>query len=78
LLNNVNKKIHMTILKEGIYHLHQFSLADNGCVKKGAILYPQRFMCGNPNTTSHDVDAMIEYVRSIGLRINTEKTHGVN
>ena len=67
-LNEINKKIHDLMLREGKYHLHQFSLSDAGAIKKGTIIYPQRFMCGNPNTTKEDVKQMMEYVRKIGRK----------
>lgn len=73
LLNEVNKKIHTIMLKQGIYHLHQFSIPDSGYIKEGVIFYPLRFMSGNPNTTKKDVDSMIEYVRSLGNKINKKK-----
>jgi len=69
LLNQVNKKIHESIIKEGKFHLHQFSVPDSGVIKKDEILYPQRFMCGNPNTTENDVDNMVEYVRKMGQKV---------
>jgi len=65
-LNQVNLKIHSDIIEEGKYHLHQFSIPDSGKIAKGEIVYPQRFMCGNPNTSEKDVDDMIEYVRKLG------------
>lgn len=68
-LNDVNKKIHQLLIEEGKYHLHQFSIPDSGKIKKGAVIYPQRYMCGNPNTTKRDVDKMIEYVRQLGTRV---------
>ncbi len=67
-LNEVNRKIHSQIIEEGVYHLHQFSIPDSGRIKKGEIVYPQRFMCGNPNTTKKEVDAMVEYVRKLGKK----------
>jgi len=67
-LNQVNKKIHSDIIEEGKYHLHQFSIPDSGKISRGEIVYPQRFMCGNPNTTEKDVDAMVEYVKKLGKR----------
>lgn len=68
-LNTLNRAIHSTIIKEGIYHLHQFSVPDAGGVKKGDIIYPLRFMSGNPNTTKEHLVAMLEYVRATGQRI---------
>ncbi len=73
-LNDVNKKIHQLLIAEGIYHLHQFSVPDSGKIKKGAIIYPQRFMCGNPNTTKKDIDKMIEYMRQLGIKIVSQDT----
>lgn len=65
-LNAINKKIHELIIEKGKYHLHQFSIPDAGKIKKGEIIYPQRYMCGNPNTTKKDILEMIEYVRKLG------------
>lgn len=70
-VNTISKEIHKKIIKEGKYHLHQFSIPDSGKIKKNEILYPLRFMCGNPNTTKKEVDEMIEYVRSLGVKITT-------
>lgn len=69
LLNEVNKKIHTLVVREGRYNLHQFSILDSGKIKKGAILYPQRFMSGNPNLTEDDTKRMIEYIRTLGARV---------
>lgn len=66
LLNKVNKAIHKRMIEEGVYHLHQFSIVDDGKIKKGETIYPLRFMCGNPNTTKEDVDQIVEYVRELG------------
>lgn len=68
-LNNVNQKIHEIILAEGQYHLHQFSVPDPGVFQKGELLYPLRFMCGNPNVVEDDLENMIEYVREVGRRV---------
>jgi len=45
---------------------------DSDKIAKGEIVYPQRFMCGNPNTTEKDIDAMIEYVRELGQKATKE------
>lgn len=74
-LNTINKEIHKQIIEEGRYHLHQFSIPDSGKIKKGEIVYPQRFMCGNPNTTEKEVNAMLEYVRSLGRKIVRSYSH---
>jgi len=42
-LNFVNKKIHELIIKDGKYHLHQFSIIDAGKIKKGEIHFPGSF-----------------------------------
>ena len=34
--------------------------------KKGEIVYPLRFMSGNPNTSKKDLHDMIEYVQTLG------------
>lgn len=70
LINALNKEIHTILIKNGVYHLHTFSLIDNGNIKKDVLIYPLRFMCGNPNTTHKDVDEMIEYVRNIGVKLS--------
>ena len=69
-LNEINKKIHKTLLEEGKYYLHQFSIPDSGKIKKGEIVYPLRFMCGNPNTTKRDIRNMINYIRDLGNRLS--------
>lgn len=68
-INQVNKTIHARLLDEGVYHLHQFSIPDRGLFKQNEIVYPLRFMCGNPNTTKVDVDGMVEYVRTLGEQV---------
>ena len=54
------------MLEEGKCHLHQFSIPDRGIFKKGEIVYPLRFMSGNPNTSKKDLHDMIEYVQTLG------------
>ncbi len=72
-INYVNKEIHKKILNEGKFHLHQFSIPDIGLFKKGDVVYPLRFMCGNPNVTTKNIDDMVEYIRSIGRKIKRRK-----
>jgi L-2,4-diaminobutyrate decarboxylase len=67
-LNTLNRSIHDTIIIEGKYHLHQFSVPDSGIIEKGALIYPLRFMSGNPNTTKDHLIAMLEYVRSVARK----------
>lgn len=68
-LNELNKAIHNKILNEGKFHLHMFSLPDRGVIKKGEMIYPLRFMSGNPNTTEEHLDEMISYVREVARSI---------
>ena len=65
-INAVSRAIHATLAEEGDFHLHQFSIPDAGIVKKGDVIYPLRFMSGNPNIRLEDVDAMVERVRALG------------
>lgn len=71
-VNRINKAIHAKILERGEYHLHQFSIPDSGIFEKGTMVYPLRFMCGNPNVTTKDIDEMIEYVRTLGKEVASE------
>jgi L-2,4-diaminobutyrate decarboxylase len=71
-LNEVSRKVHSIILAEGKYHVHQFSVPDAGIIKKGEIVYPLRFMSGNPNTTKEHLQAMLSYVRTIAQKVETE------
>lgn len=61
-INHVNRKLHEDVLKEGKYHLHQFSIPDAGKLKKGEIIYPHRFMTGNLRITPEIIDGMVEYL----------------
>jgi len=74
-INQINRKIHEIVLNQGKFHLHQFSILDNGLFKKDEVVYPLRFMCGNPNVTHKDVDSMVEYVRSIGKKVESKQRH---
>ena len=71
-LNLINKKIHDLILSEGLFHLHQFSVPDSGVIKKDEILFPLRYMNGNPNTTKNEIENVIKYVRNLGQKIEKE------
>lgn len=64
-LNTINKEIHAKILEQWMYHLHQFSIPDDWALQKGELIYPLRFMSGNPNTNEKHIDDMIEYVRML-------------
>lgn len=74
-LNDINRKIYSKILEEGKYYLHQFGILDRGVLKEGEILYPLRFMSGNPNIKSTDLDKMMDYVQSLG-KIYANKSKG--
>jgi hypothetical protein len=38
------KEIHATMIQDGLYHLHQFSIPDAGVFEKGAVIYPLHFI----------------------------------
>lgn len=65
-VNTLNKLIHKRMLDEGVFHLHQFSIPDSGVFEKGVLVYPLRFMCGNPNADESDLDQLISYLETIG------------
>lgn len=68
-INDINLKIHNTITKEGIFHLHKFSIPDNnGVIKKDAIIYPLRYMSGNPNIDEKTIDEMLNYIKDIAKK----------
>lgn len=71
-LNEVNRSIHSSLINEGVYHLHQFSIPDAGIFRKGEIIYPLRFMSGNPNTSEKNLKEVLEYVSNLGG--NVEKS----
>ncbi|HVS58585.1 MAG TPA: pyridoxal-dependent decarboxylase [Candidatus Saccharimonadales bacterium] len=72
-LNELNKQIHSQLIAEGIYHLHQFSVPDPGVFARGEIIYPLRFMSGNPLTTSKHLQDMLTYVAGLGTSIRQKK-----
>lgn len=70
-LNKLNIKIHNKMMDDGKYHLHSFSLPDDkGILKKGAIIYPLRYMSGNPNITEKTLENVLNYIRNIVGEIN--------
>lgn len=70
-LNELNIKIHNKMMDDGKYHLHQFSLPDDkGVLKKSAIIYPLRYMSGNPNITEKTFENVLSYIRNIAGEIN--------
>lgn len=68
-LNSLNRNIHSRVINEGKYHLHQFSISDAGIIKKGEIIYPLRYMSGNPNLTTNHIQDMFNYIRTLGYEI---------
>lgn len=65
-VNQINKDIKKKIDSEGNIYLHQFSIPDDdGVIKKGEVLYPLRYMSGNDNITTEDIDDMLLYVKNI-------------
>ncbi|WP_446221622.1 hypothetical protein ACTWPB_16995 [Nocardia sp. IBHARD005] len=65
-VNQLNIAIHLRVLAEGHWHLHQFTLPDDlGRLRAGAIVYPLRFMANNPAVTEthmHDVLAYLDHL----------------
>lgn len=68
-LNTINKLIHEKMIRDGKFHLHQFSIPDTGVFEKGVLLYPLRYMSGNPNTNMKHIRELVNYIRTIGETI---------
>ncbi len=68
-LNRMNRAIHQRIIDDGLFHLHQFSIPDAGIFKKGEILYPLRYMSGNPLVTEDSLDSLLSYIRQVAKEI---------
>lgn len=66
MINWTTKKMHETLMRDGKFHLHQFNIIDPGIIHKDVVLYPLRFMCGNPNTTKKHIDLLVKYIDKIG------------
>lgn len=65
-INDINLNIHKLLSEEGLYHLHKFSIPDdNGIIKKDAIIYPLRYMSGNPNINKKTIDNMLKYIKNL-------------
>ena len=70
-LNEINIKIHERMMDEGKYHLHKFSLPDDkGVIKKGATIYPLRYMSGNLNISEKTLTDVLDYIRKIAKDLN--------
>ena len=73
LVNRANRWIHGRMLAEGCWHLHQFSLRDDaGVLRKGATLYPLRFMAANPGIEAEHMTGVLDYVVALGQLWETE------
>ena len=69
-LNSLSKKVYNTIMEEGKYYLHQFPINDdNNIIDKNSIIYPLRYMGGNPNVTKDDIISMIGYIKEIAKKM---------
>lgn len=67
LINRGNRWIHQRMLDEGKWHLHQFSIPDDtGVLRRGATLYPLRFMAANPRIEDHHIAGVLDYVLALG------------
>ncbi len=71
--NNFSKLLHKEIVSEGVYHLHQFSVPDSaGVLSKNDIIYPLRFMSGNPLINKNHLQEMLDYVRLVATDLLSE------
>lgn len=72
-INLLNQKIKQKIDDDGRYYLHQFPINDNNMVLGNNILvYPLRYMSGNPNLSHTDINAMVDYVMSVAKHIDAD------
>lgn len=72
-INQANRWIHSRIIDEGTWHLHQFSILDDtGRLRRGATLYPLRFMAGNPRIEESHMVQPLDYVTALGRRYGRE------
>ncbi|MEX0909961.1 MAG: pyridoxal-dependent decarboxylase [Candidatus Paceibacterota bacterium] len=67
-MNSVNRLIHDAMLRGGKYHLHQFGVPDPGVFSQGETIYPLRFMCGNLNLTTEDMQELLIYIDDLGKK----------
>ncbi len=71
-VNQANQWIHDRMLTEGTWHLHQFSVPDDaGALRRGAQLYPLRFMAANPRIQRRHMTGVLDYVVSLGRQWET-------
>lgn len=70
-INSFNKQIKKKMDMDGTYFLHQFSINDdNKKISENAILYPLRYMSGNDNITTENINNMIIYIDNIVKELN--------
>lgn len=70
-INSLNKQIKKKMDMDGTYFLHQFSINDdNKKISENAILYPLRYMSGNDNITTENINNMIIYIDNIVKKLN--------
>ena len=70
-INSLNKQIKKKMDMDGTYFLHQFSINDdNKKISENAILYPLRYMSGNDNITTENINNMIIYIDNIVKELN--------
>jgi L-2,4-diaminobutyrate decarboxylase len=74
-VNGVNKEIHRRILAAGRWHLHQFSIPDPGCLRRGAPLHPLRFMGANLRIEQRHIEGVLDYVETLGADIEQNLWH---
>ncbi|MFE4971512.1 pyridoxal phosphate-dependent decarboxylase family protein [Kitasatospora sp. NPDC056651] len=68
-INKANQAIHRRMLAEGAWHLHQFSLPDRGTLRRGATLYPLRFMGQNLRIEERHLTGVLDYVIALGCDV---------
>ncbi|MDD3287508.1 MAG: pyridoxal-dependent decarboxylase [Alphaproteobacteria bacterium] len=71
-LNKISVALHDFILSDGQWHVHQFSIPDDGVFEKGATIRPLRLMPGNLLTQDHHLDKFVDYLLFNGARIARE------
>lgn len=64
-INEFNKMIYSRIIKDMNFYVHQFPYKNS----KGDIMYPLRYMSGNPNLTETIIDEFIKYLDRLILEL---------
>lgn len=72
-LNSLNLSIYNKLVDEGEYYLHKFTIPDNkGMIKKNEIVISLRYMSGNDNITTKDIDEMLGHIKKLAKEIENE------